>query len=84
MNFDEIEKQVAKSLENVIGVKKGNIKLEQRLREDLGVDSFSSLELLFELEDSLGIKIPDAEAKKMATVRDVAAYIHNACAAEKR
>lgn len=83
MSFDEIEKQVAMSLENVIGVKTENIRLEQRLREDLGVDSFSSLELLFELEDSLGIKIPDTEAKEMVTVRDVTAYIHSVYAAKK-
>lgn len=78
MNFDEIEKRVAQSFENVIGTKAENVTLEQRLKEDLGVDSFSSLELFFELEDALGIKISDTEAKKMATVGDVVAYIHNA------
>ena len=77
MDFDEIEKRVVKSLINVIGVKAENITLEQRLNEDLGVDSFSSLELFFELEDAWGIKIPDTEAKKMATVRDVVIYIHD-------
>ena len=83
MDFDEIEKRVVKSLINVIGVKAENITLEQRLKEDLGVDSFSSLELFFELEDSAGIKIPDTEAKKMATVGDVVTYIHNAFLARK-
>ena len=83
MNFDEIEKRVAKSFENVIGVKAENITLKQRLNEDLGLDSFSSLELFFELEDVLGIKISDTEAKKMAIVRDVVTYIHNAFLARK-
>ena len=52
--------------------------MEQRLIEDLGVDSFASLELIFELEDTLGIKILDSEVKKMITVGDVVTYIHNA------
>ena len=77
MNCDEIEKQVAKSLENVLGKKASNISLDQRLIEDLGVDSFASLELIFELEDMLDVKIPDNEVKKMTTVGDVVAYIHN-------
>lgn len=77
INFDEVKGQVAKSLKNVLGAKASNISLDQRLIEDLGVDSFASLELIFELEDTLDVKIPDHEVKKMTTVGDVVAYIHN-------
>ena len=77
INLDEVKGQVAKSFKNVLGKKATNFSLEQRLIEDLGVDSFASLELIFELEDTLGVKIPDSEVKKMITVGDVVAYIHN-------
>jgi acyl carrier protein len=78
INLAEVKGQVAKSLINVLGKKVSNISLEQRLIEDLGVDSFASLELIFELEDALNVKIPDSEVKKMITVGDVVTYIHNA------
>lgn len=77
INLDEVKGQVAKSLKNVLGKKATNFSLEQRLIEDLGVDSFASLELIFELEDTLSVKIPDSEVKKMITVGDVVTYIHN-------
>ena len=73
--MNEIENKVIKALRYVLGKKAGNIYLENRLVEDLGIDSFASLELIFELEDQLGIKIPDEEAKKLITVRDVVNYI---------
>ena len=76
--MNEIENKVIKALRYVLGKKAGNICLENRLVEDLGVDSFASLELIFELEDQLGIKIPDEEAKKLITVRDVINYIATA------
>ena len=73
--MNEIENKVIKALRYVLGKKAGNIYLENRLVEDLGIDSFASLELIFELEDQLGIKIPDEEAKKLIAVRDVVNYI---------
>ena len=83
INLDDIKGQVAKSLKNVLGKKAENISLGQRLIEDLGVDSFATLELIFELEDTLDVKIPDSEVKKMITVGDVVTYIHNACAKDQ-
>jgi acyl carrier protein len=39
--------------------------------EELGIDSLCSFDLLCELEDELGIVIPDDDARQIATVRDV-------------
>ena len=77
INLDEVKGQVAKSLKNILGKKASNISMDQRLIEDLGVDSFATLELIFELEDTLSVKIPDSEVTKMITVGDVVKYIHN-------
>lgn len=40
------------------------------LRDDLGFDSLDTVELAMELEDSFGIKLPDTELEKIATVGD--------------
>ena len=39
--------------------------------EDLGIDSLNGFHLLCELEEELGIEIPDDEAREIKTVRDV-------------
>lgn len=39
--------------------------------EELGIDSLSSFDLLCQLEDELGVVIPDDDARQMKTVRDV-------------
>jgi acyl carrier protein len=39
--------------------------------EELGIDSLSAFDLLCQLEDELGVVIPDDDARQMKTVRDV-------------
>ncbi len=46
-----------------------------RLRDDLGLDSFDALELLFELEDGLGVRIGKTAAMSFQTVGDVVDYV---------
>jgi acyl carrier protein len=41
-----------------------------RLREDLGADSLDLLQILFDIEQELGVSIPDAEAAEIETVGD--------------
>ena len=51
---------------------------ETRLREDLGADSLDLLELLFTLEQELGVSIPDADAAEIRTIGDAARYVQQA------
>lgn len=46
------------------------INIDSRL-EDVGVDSFAGIDLVYTLEDMFNIKISDNEAKQMKTVRNV-------------
>jgi acyl carrier protein len=45
------------------------------LREDLGLDSFAAIELVFELEDQVGVSIPQEAAMSFKTVGDVVTYV---------
>lgn len=47
----------------------------QSLREDLGLDSMATIELLFRIEEAFDLQIPDADLQKLATVGDVTAYV---------
>jgi acyl carrier protein len=46
-----------------------------KLREDLGLDSFAALELIFELEDQVGVRISQEAAVSFKTVGDVVTYV---------
>jgi len=48
---------------------------ETRLREDLGGDSLDLVELLFELEQELGVHIPDAAAADFHTIGDALGHL---------
>jgi acyl carrier protein len=48
---------------------------EMELVADLDLDSARALELLVELEDSLGIEISDEDAARMNTVGDILDYL---------
>lgn len=74
-DIQEIEKKVKEVLERNLNVNKKKLTLDSSLVDDLGMDSFTSIELVFELEEKLGIDIPEEDARKLITVGDVVSYI---------
>jgi acyl carrier protein len=46
-----------------------------KLRDDLGLDSFAALELVFELEELVGVRISQEAASSFQTVGDVVTYV---------
>ena len=65
-----IEK-VKKLISNQLNVAEANITESSRLVEDLGADSLDTVEMLMAFEEEFGISIPDEEAMKMRTVKDI-------------
>ena len=49
--------------------------LDQRLGDDLKLDSLDFVRLLMDLEDNFGVKIPGTDAVGFATVGDVVRYL---------
>ena len=76
LSTKEIEKKIRTLLlEKVVDIKTKEIKLESKLKEDLGVDSFGSVELAFAIKDEFGIEIPNEDLGKIKKVQDVVDYI---------
>lgn len=67
---DELTRRVITAIATMQKKEPESITLESNF-EELGIDSLSSFDLLCELEDELGIVIPDDDARAMATVGDV-------------
>ena len=51
------------------------IKPSDALRNDLGLDSMATIELLYEIEDAFDVQIPDKDLQTLVTVANVTAYI---------
>jgi len=75
MTNQEIEQKVREILSKKFDVELVKISSESRLAEDLGVDSFGAVELMFELEEVFGLKIPDSDIEHVRKVSDVVAYL---------
>ena len=71
--FDKLKKLIADNLE--IDVDK--ITLDSSFRQDLGADSLETYELVYAIEEELGISIPDEKANEFETVRDALDYIQS-------
>ncbi len=71
----DIEKKVIQVIANLLHLDEKNISAEMLLVEDLGMDSFAAVEMLFNIEDQYGLEIPDEELVNLKTVKDVSDYI---------
>ena len=65
-----IEK-VKKLISNQLNIEEAKITEESKLIEDWGADSLDTVEMLMAFEEEFGISIPDEEAMKMRTVKDI-------------
>jgi len=75
MTYAEIETTVKEVLARQLTMDAAKINLDSRLVEDLGIDSFGSVEVAFELEEKFDIKIPDAALYEAKTVKNIVDYI---------
>ena len=48
---------------------------EASLREDLGLDSMATIELLYRIEEAFDLQIPDEDLPALVRVKDVVAYV---------
>ena len=69
--FEKIQKLIADKLE----IDEGKITLDPSFRNDLGADSLDTYELVYAIEEELGVSIPDEKANEFETVRDAYDFI---------
>jgi acyl carrier protein len=64
-------KAVLEILTEELGVQQSQLTTDARLKEDLGADSLSLVEINMALEDRFNLSIPDERLERVQTVGDI-------------
>jgi acyl carrier protein len=73
--MDDLYERMKKLIADKLGRDESEITLDASFRQDLGADSLDTYELVYAIEEELGIKIPDEKANGFETVKDAYEFI---------
>jgi acyl carrier protein len=58
-----------------LDIKPEQVTLDTTLREGLGIDSFGTVEIIFEIKDKFGVLIKDEDARGIVKFSDLVDYV---------
>jgi acyl carrier protein len=71
----EIREQVCHTLGKYLRLDPSSLRPDDSLRDDLGLDSLQTIELVYEVESAFDIQIPDEDFGRLKTIGDVVIYL---------
>lgn len=75
MDNGEIVTRMKKILSEKLNVSPDRITPQSSLRNDLGMDSFGAVEILFEIEDAFNVDVPQEDVAGIETFGDMIAFV---------
>ncbi len=75
MDKDELFKKVQNLVAEKLEVDPSKVTPQASFRKDLGADSLDTYELVYAIEEEIGITIPDEKANEFETVQDAIDYL---------
>ena len=71
----DVDEKVKKIIVEQLGVAEEDVTPEASFVNDLGADSLDTVELVMAFEEEFGLEIPDEDAEKILTVKNVIDYV---------
>ena len=75
MEIRDLEPRVKQILTNRLGIPSGEITLDAKLVDDLGMDSLDAVELAIASERQFNVALSDEQVAKLTTVADIIALV---------
>ena len=73
--MDELFVKIQKLIAENLGIDESKVTMDASFRGDLGADSLDTYELVYAIEEEMGVSIPDDKANEFETVKDAYDYI---------
>jgi len=73
--MESLETDIKKIISSIARCRISRIKLKSRVREDLGIDSFSALEILVAIEKKFDIESLESQLVSLVTFEDVVNFV---------
>jgi len=75
MNKDEIKSVIIKTiLEIAPDIEEDEIEPNENLQQSLEIDSFDFLNILTQMNENIGVEVPEADYSQVGTLEDMAEY----------
>ena len=73
--MDELFVKIQKLIAEKLGIDESKVTMDASFRGDIGADSLDTYELVYAIEEEMGVSIPDDKANEFETVKDAYDYI---------
>jgi acyl carrier protein len=73
--MDELFEKMKKLIADKLEIDESKVTLDASFRQDLGADSLDTYELVYAIEEEMGISIPDEKANEFEKVQDAYDFI---------
>ncbi|MCR5766195.1 MAG: acyl carrier protein [Treponema sp.] len=73
--MDELFEKIQSLIVEKLDIDAAKVTMDASFRNDLGADSLDTYELVYAIEEELGVSIPDEKANEFETVRDAYEFI---------
>lgn len=73
--MDETFEKIKKIIVEQLNIDESKVTMDATFRGDFGADSLDTYELVYKIEEDLGVQIPDAKANEFETVKDAYNFI---------
>lgn len=70
-----IDKKIIQIIAEQLGINEDEVIADAALIDDMGADSLDIVELVMAMEEEFEMEIPDEDAEKIVTVRDIIDYV---------